>query len=175
MQKKISIKACLSLLVLVTTLVFGCDSTMVASKAEGKSPVLKIEGLSSAPTGVGGVSMRVLWTVSGYKIGNNALWGEKEARTMLFKPLDITATAIIFDGKTCHDVILKNEKVKAKEYLAQTYNTTPPALGIQDEIVEVVKTNCDLPGFGEYLRLKDRRLVIDLNGVFFYFEPAVNY
>jgi hypothetical protein len=175
MPKKIIIKICLGLLVLVTTLVLGCGSTINAPDAEGKSPMLKSEGSSSSASGTGGVSMRVLWTVSGYKIGNNALWGEKEARTMLFKPLDITATAITFDGKTCRDVIFTKETLKTKEYLASTFRTTPQALGIAEDLVEVVKTNCDLPGFGQYLRLKDSRLVIYLNGVFFYLRPAVNY
>jgi hypothetical protein len=65
--------------------------------------------------------------------------------------------------------------VNAKEYLANAYRTTPQALDIKEERIEVVKTNCSLPGFAEYIRLKDRRLIIHLNGVFFYFEPAVNY
>lgn len=175
MQEKSTIKTRLSLLVFVTSLILAYDSTILVSYAEGKSPVLKNDVLSPTPTDADSVSMRVLWTVSGYKIGNNAHWGEEEARTMLFKPLDITPITITFDGKTCHGVTFKREQVRAKEYFAQAYNTTPMALGLQDEIVEVVKTNCDLPGFGEYLRIKGRKLVIYLNGVFFYLEPAVNY
>jgi len=116
-----------------------------------------------------------LWTVSEYKVGEGAAWGEEEARKLLFKPLDIDAARITFDGRTCRDVIFQREKVNAKEYVDRAYRTTPQALGIQEEAVEVVKTNCDLPGFAEYIRLKDRRLIIFLNGVFFYFTPAVNY
>ena len=119
--------------------------------------------------------MRVLWTVSEYKMGNNALSSEKDARAMLFKPLDITATTITFDGKACRDVTFKKETLKTEEYLSLTFQTTSQELGIAQEAVDVIKTNCDLPGFGQYLRLKDRRLVIYLNGVFFYFEPNVNY
>lgn len=137
--------------------------------------MLKTPGPSSPPKAGAGVSMRVLWTVSKYIIGPNARWREKEARTMLFKPLDITATAITFDGKTCRDVIFKKETLNAKEYLASVFHTTPQTLGIAEEVVEVVKTNCDLPGFAEYIRLKNSKLVIYLNGVFFYFKPAVNY
>jgi hypothetical protein len=61
------------------------------------------------------------------------------------------------------------------EYLSHVYHTPPEALGVENEVLEVVKTNCSLPGFAEYMRLKGRRLMIHLNGVFFYFEPAVNY
>jgi len=123
----------------------------------------------------GSASMRVLWTVSGYKIGANALWGNEEARNMLFKPLDITATTITFDGNKCSNVIFKKEIVKTKEYLDNFFHATPPLLDIAGDTVEVMKTDCNLPGFAEYLRLKDRRLVIHINGVFFYFEPTVNY
>ncbi len=122
-----------------------------------------------------GVSMRVLWTVSEYKVGEGAAWGDEEARKLLFKPLDIDAAQITFDGRTCRNVIFQREKVSAKEYLDRTYHTTPQALGIEEEAVEVIKTNCDLPGFAEYMRLKDRRLIIYLNGVFFYFKPTMTY
>jgi hypothetical protein len=148
---------------------------MIASNAERSSSTLINERASSRPTVRGGVSMRVLWTVSKYTIGKNALWGDKEARAMLFKPLDITATSITFDGKTCHGIIFKKENQKAKEYLESVFHITPQTLGIAEEEVEVVKTDCNLPGFAEYLRLKDRRLVIYLNGVFFHLEPALHY
>jgi hypothetical protein len=94
---------------------------------------------------------------------------------MLFKPVDITATSITFDGKTCQGIIFKKEHQKAKEYLESVFHITPQTLGIAEEEVEVVKTDCNLPGFAEYLRLKDRRLVIYLNGVFFHLEPAAHY
>ena len=119
--------------------------------------------------------MRVLWTVSEYRLGTNAIWGNEEARKLLFKPLDIDANSITFDGKKCSNVTFKKETVKVKEYLDNFFHTTPQTLGIADETVEVIKTNCNLPGFAEYLRLRDRRLVIQINGVFFYLEPAVNY
>jgi hypothetical protein len=175
MQKKVAIKIWLSLLFLITSFVFGCGSTMIASNAERNYTVSINERTSSRPMGRGGVSMRALWTVSKYTIGKNALWGDKEARAMLFKPLDITATTITFDGKTCRGVIFKKETLKAKEYLDSAFHTDPQTLGIAEEVVEVMKTNCDLPGFAEYLRLKDRRLVIYLHGIFFYLEPAVHY
>lgn len=130
---------------------------------------------SPSAAGGTGISMRVSWTVSGYKRGNNSPWSEKDARAMLFKPLDMTETTITFDGKTCRDVTFQKEKLKTKEYLASAFQTTPESLGIAEETVEVVKTNCNLPGFDQYLRLKERRLVIHLNGVFFFFESAVTY
>lgn len=119
--------------------------------------------------------MRALWTVSEYRLGANAIWGKEEASRMLFKPLDIDVNYIAFDGKTCRNVTFKKETVKTIEYLINYFHATPQMLDIKEEVIEVITTGCSLPGFGEYLRLKDRRLVIQINGVFFYFEPAVNY
>jgi len=174
MRKKIAIKLSLGLLVLITLIVCGCSSAMTAPQAEGKKMAVKNEKSPSSP-GTAGVGMRVLWKVSDYKIGPNPVWGEKEARAMIFKPLDITETAITFDGKTCGNVTFKKETLKAKEVLASAFHTTPQTLGIADEVVDVIKSTCDLPGFDRYLHLKDGRLVIYLNGVFFYLKPKVNY
>jgi len=178
MRKKSTITFCLGFQILMMLLICGCSSTMATPQAEEKLMTAKDQGTSaesSAGAGGSGVGMRVLWKVSDYKMGPAPVWGEKEARAMLFKPLDMTETAIIFDGKSCRNVTFKKETRKAKDYFASAFQTTPQALAIAEDVVEVITTNCDLPGFGEYLRLKDSRLVIYLNGVFFYFKPNVNY
>lgn len=46
---------------------------------------------------------------------------------------------------------------------------------MSDEWIEVIKTDCNLPGFQEYLRLGDRRLLIRVRGVFFFLEPSMSY
>lgn len=122
-----------------------------------------------------GTSMRVLWTVSSYHMMNNATWGESEARAMLFKPLDISGTAIIFDGQSCRDVVFTSETVDTAQYLRERYQVTPQLLGLEEKTIQVVKTNCRIPGFGEYARLRDRRLLVPMQGVLFIFTPAVNY
>jgi hypothetical protein len=165
----------LSFSVFVMALFWVLGALMFPLNPEEQSPMSKNDGQSSQLVRTDGVSMRVLWTISGYKVGEGAVWGEEQARKLLFKPLDIGVTKITFDGQTCHDVIFEKKIVNAKEYLANVYRTAPQALKIDEESIEAVKTNCDLPGFAEYIRLKDRRLIIHLNGVFFYFEPAVNY
>lgn len=123
----------------------------------------------------GGMAMRVLWTVSAYHIGKNAAWGKAEAHNMLFKPLDINTSSITFDGQNCHDVTFETEIVDAAKYLAEGYQTTPQTFGFEEKTLKVIKTNCWLPGFSEYMRLRDRRLIVPINGVLFVFEPAVNY
>jgi len=123
----------------------------------------------------GGMAMRVLWTVSAYHIGKNAAWGKAEARNMLFKPLDINTSSITFDGQTCRDVTFETEIVDAAQYLVEKYQATPQSFNLEEKTLKVIKTNCCLPGFSEYMRLRDRRLIVPINGVLFVFEPAVNY
>jgi hypothetical protein len=158
-----------------SALILNFGVAAFALDPEGQSQNLKTEEPPLSHAVNQGISMRVLWTISGYKVGKDAVWGEEDARKLLSKPLDIDATTITFNGRTCRDVLFKRESVGAKEYLNRAYHITPQAFGIEQDSVEVVKTNCDIPGFGEYVRLKDRRLVISINGVFFYFEPAMNY
>jgi hypothetical protein len=166
----------LSFLFLIPFLVLGCGTTGFATDRDGKPRDSKDEGagISSPVITGGGVSTRVLWTVSEYRVGDNAIWGEEEARKLLFKPLDINSNSINFDGNICTGVVFEKETVKATKYLNR-FHVTPFFLGIKDDVVDVIQTNCKLPGFAEYMRLKDRRLVININGVFFFFEPAVNY
>jgi hypothetical protein len=157
-----------------TIVVLGMGMAAFGSNPEAQSGDLKIEGSSLPHAANEAVSMRVLWTVSHFKVGEKAVWGEKESRTLLFKALDIGATTITFDGQTCRNVIFERELVNVEEYLHRVHRTTPLALGIEGA-VEVIKTNCRLPGFSEYMRLRDRTLIIHINGVFFYFAPAVTY
>jgi hypothetical protein len=157
------------------TSIICLGTTMSATNGGGQPPVSKNEKLPPPADAGAGVSIRVLWSVAGYKVGAGAVWGKEEAEKMLFKPLDIGPAYITFDGKTCHNIEFKKMTVKADEYFYQAYHLSPQALGIGEESLEVVKTSCDLPGFAEYVQLKDRRLLIQVNGVFFYFEPAVNY
>jgi len=118
--------------------------------------------------------MRVLWTVSAYKIGFGGKWGDDEARSLLFKPLDKRSSSITFNGQTCQGISFQSELVDTKKYLSERYQTTPHMLGIQEETIQVIRTNCQLPGFSEYIRLTDRRLIVWIEGVFFFFEPTVN-
>jgi hypothetical protein len=120
-----------------------------------------------------GEAGRVLWTVSAYKICNGAGWGENEARSLLFKPLDIGSSYITFNGRTCQGISFTSETFATDRYLSARYQTTPEILGILDETIQVIKTNCQLPGFSEYIRLTDRRLIVWIQGVFFVFEPNV--
>ena len=140
-----------------------------SSLAEETGPVV----YASNPDKAGGVSMRVLWTVSGYVLGKAPTMTEQEAKALLFTPLDIKETEIIFNGQVCKGVTFQQESVSTAEYLADVWQIKPLTLGIDDKEFQVIKTDCDIPGFRQYMRLSDRRLIVPINGVFFFFEPAV--
>ena len=153
----------------------GCEPTHPQKKQEERVSDLQAKSPAQKDTARSGVSMRVLWTVSGYVILEGSVVTDQQARTLLFKPLDIGETWITFDGKTCQNVTFTKKTVRVHNYLKNRFGTTPAVLGITDETAEATETNCNLPGFNEYLRLQDRRLVIQREGVFYYLQPAVNY
>jgi hypothetical protein len=172
-ERTISLMVCLGI-------AFGLVSC--GSSAGGQaSEIDKVETVSISPDTGGsyvatldnGTTMRVLWTVSDYKVGEGATWGEEEAKALLFKPLDITDTEIIFDNQACKKVTFQQEQTKAAEYLSSAWKITPQTLGIEDQDLQVFKTDCTLPGFQEYIRLSDGRLIVSINGVFFFLKPAV--
>ena len=163
---------------LLIAVLAGCGSVTGANAPEA-NPKIGAYPNTSPPGGVpvatpeSGISMRVLWTVSGYVIGKGSDWGEQDAKALLFKPLDINDTEITFDGQVCKNINFRKETVYAAEYLSSAWQSTPQTLGIKDQELQVFKTDCALPGFQEYMRLGDGRLVVPINGVFFFFEPAV--
>jgi hypothetical protein len=157
----------------------GCGSLPGVETTESDPNKIEPYPSASVPSGVyvvtldSGIAMRVLWTVSGYVIAEGSAWGEQDAKALLFKPLDINGTEIIFGGQACQGVSFQKKTVNAAEYLSSVWQATPQTLGIEDQELQVFKTNCALPGFQEYMRLGDGRLIVPINGVFFFFEPAV--
>jgi hypothetical protein len=128
---------------------------------------------AKAAAASGGVSLRPLWTISGYFIGQNSTWGEPEAKGLLFKSLDISRDSITFDGQVCKGVQFQKEMVAASDYLRKVWQVTSKDLGIEEREIQLVRTNCTITGFQEYLRLSDNRLLVSIKGVFFKFEPQL--
>ena len=118
--------------------------------------------------------MRALWSVSGYHLGQGAGISEQEAQRYLFKALDLTQGEIIFDGRSCQAGELQRRKVDPARFLPLAWRVTPEELGIAEREIEVVSTDCALPGFREYLRLQGNRLVIRVEGVFYFLDPVWN-
>jgi hypothetical protein len=121
-----------------------------------------------------GEEIRVLWQVSGFVPGPQAAMGRAEAEAMRGRPLDIGKDRIVFGRQACRGVSFKSTKERLRDYLERVYKVTPRELGVADEVITVIKTNCSLPGFQEYVRLGDRKLVICVKGVFFFLEPEIS-
>jgi hypothetical protein len=151
----------------------GKPTEVLASSVDqtrtGRSPKENLK-----PSG-SGETVRVLWRVSGFVLGPRAAMDRAEADMMLAKPLDIGKDRIVFDRKACEGVKFKRTKERLSDYLERVYKVTPKELDVTDELIEVIKTDCNLQGFQEYIRLGDRRLVIQVKGVFFFFKPNVTY
>lgn len=120
-----------------------------------------------------GVSMRILWTVSGFYVGEQAGITEDEARAFLFKPLDIDETRIIFDGQQCDDVKFTRRTVDLQRYLENDWHVSSRDLKAVDRFATIVSTNCDIPLFREFVYLSNGSLIGRLNGVFLFFEPNI--
>jgi hypothetical protein len=149
---------------LLCALAVACESNM----EEVKSP----DKLNSEQNGKG-EGMRVLWTVSAYKIFSGAKWGENEARALLFKPLDINSSSITFNFQTCQGIYFTSEIVDTDKYFSERHQIKPQMLDISEETIRVFKTDCQLPGFSEYIQLTDGSLIVWIEGVFFFFEPNI--
>ena len=147
----------------------GPDTTSSSQKTE-----IAFDTTKEAEASTSGVTIRVLWTISNYVLGKDFAGSENTAKELLFKPLDITNTQIIFDGQVCDNVTFEKNMVDSSDYLTSHWEETPQSLGIEFEDLQVIKTNCKLLGFQEYMRLGDGQLVVPFNGVFFFFQPVVN-
>ncbi len=167
-----SITSVLLGMVLTATLLSGCTAPFPRFCHQSKMVISA--SLESSPSEKGH-RMRVLWTVSKYIRGPAATWSHDQAQSLVFSPLDIDDSSITFAGRRCLNVVFEREEIQLEEYLAATYGLTPAALELTAGPAQVFRSTCDIPGFAEYLRLPDRRLMIQIEGVFFLLEAAVNY
>ena len=163
---------------LISAIAISASGTFTDQVLSGENKTVMMP-TASTPSGTSAISqptsMRVLWKVTEYKAGPSSTMKKEAADALVFSPLDIDASRITFAGKTCSDVVFQKERVPLGSYLTRVHAASPEAVGLSDQDVEVVKTNCTIPGFAEYFRLPDRRLVIVIDGTFFFLEPAVSY
>lgn len=155
-----------------------------------EQPGIVVEVTESAPGGNSGAAtapapaiilpqdesagIRILWRVSDYILGKDFSGNEKDLETWRAQGLDMNDTEIIFNKQVCKGVVFSKEKVDATDYLTTRWQETPKSLGIEGVGFEVIKTNCSLFGFSEYMRLEDSRLLVPYSGAWFIFEPNVN-
>lgn len=56
-----------------------------------------------------------------------------------------------------------------------TFQVDPEIFDYSNPTLKVIRTNCHLEGFLEYIRLADRRLLVQIKGTLFIFTPVMNY
>jgi len=136
--------------------------------------VLVLVVVSFMPS-LGGFSSRetTRWNVSRYVPGKVSALSDQEAQALVSMPVDILKNKITFNGKSCQGVTFQTQTVATADYLLENWQITPEALGVQDKEIQVIKTNCDIPGYSEYVRLPNGDLIIAYDGVFFFLNPGV--
>ncbi len=134
---------------------------------------LEQESAAEPQTEPDSVSLRVLWTVADYVRGPNARVDDEQARSLIFTPLDMTEESISFAGRVCKPITFSRSLVRLSDYLSASYGIGLQDLNLENQSAQVIQTTCDLPGFSEFLRLEDMRLLVSIYGVFYFLEPVI--
>lgn len=111
------------------------------------------------------------WVISRYVIGPVAALDTAQAGALISQQVEILPTEIRFQGKTCRNLVTRAETVDTLDYLSGNWKASPELLGLSQAELQVIHTNCDIPGFQDYMLLDGGKLLIGLDGVFFEFEP----
>ena len=153
----LSLNGCIMLICIV-----GCFFPLLASADPG------------VPAASGVDTLRILWTVSRYVPGSSPAMSEEEAKLLLHAPLGMTESSITFNGRTCSGVQFRRDRQKTADALSGTLHAAMERLGIRDDTVRVVQTNCSMPEFREYVQLNDGRLIVPIRGWYFILEPMID-
>jgi hypothetical protein len=123
-----------------------------------------LTGLPSAlipPTG--------LWMSSGNIPGPVSAMSAADIDATMQKSADIYKDKIDFNGQSCPVSGYTITSQDAATYFQNMYQATLQQLGLSYQNVEVIKTNCSIPGFGEFVRTPENTLLVNIDGVFFVF------
>lgn len=147
-----------------------------AFSQSGGSELSRTQSVSERPEGI---TARSTWRVTDRKprpYGSGGSITGMSSR-MGFMDIDIFSggDSISFGSKSCKGVRFEASIVDAKSYLTARYAVDTAFLGIADAELTVVRTNCNLPGMSEFIRLNDRRLVVLIDDVFYFLEPNTIY
>ncbi|MBM9605780.1 hypothetical protein [Desulfopila inferna] len=123
----------------------------------------------------GGVTTRALWHVTGFIHGPDAKMTNDEILSYQGRPLNIDDTSLTFGGTTCSPITITRSQADTASYFSKKLFIHQDDVEYTSPTVGVIKTNCDIEGFEEFVRLNDRRLLVSVQGVVFILEPNVNY
>lgn len=176
MKKFLSTK----ILVLFTMLsLAACASPVAAGQLNSGQPedtALDIPFDSTILDREEATSIRVLWAVEEYVPGQGFRMIEaSQNKRHLSGDLEFKDNKILFEGKTCEPVVIKEETLNADDDLAQRLNEPLQNLGLDTaSVVQVITTKCEMFGFQELARLADGRLIVPFEGTLYLFTSLVN-
>lgn len=134
----------------------GCTAHTTATTQEGASTIS---------------SMRVLWRVGRVEQActDGASCGGSFAPGT---PLDITASSITFGDRSCTGVRFERSSASLADFLGPECATPS---GLSPTAVTVFRSDCDIPGFAEYARLPDGRLLLRQGRCLVLLPPVRHY
>ena len=127
--------------------------------------------VSSQPS----MPLRILWTVSQYIENPESQMSFDQIRSYLGKPLDMGESHISFAGKSCEGITIARTPAETQTFLAENFQITAENVAYYNDHLTVFTTDCHLQGFKVFARLRDRRIIVMIQGVVFLLAPNVNY
>jgi hypothetical protein len=122
-----------------------------------------------------GVSVQALWRVEGYIQGPDATMPPAEILAYQGRQLDMDDTSITFAGKTCTGITFNRHRTDTPTYFSEKLHIHQDDISYPSPTIGVIRTNCALEGFAEFIRLDDRRLLVTVQGVIFILMPNIIY
>ena len=116
----------------------------------------------------------VSWDIFTHYASPIAALSEAEATARYGTPITITADSITFGDQTCTDLTYSGEYLLAGNYFDTFYQFSSQTIYIEPQTpIAIIRTNCDIPGFGEFISLDQgyEQLFINQDGVFYPLYP----
>lgn len=112
------------------------------------------------------------WQITRWSFAAISAMDKSQADAWLNKVADISTTRLAFDGKTCQVTTASSAKATSSDYFIAGFKTKPTDIGVMQDNVDVVNTNCAGTPFAQFAQLNATTLVIAWDGVFFFMSPA---
>ncbi len=111
------------------------------------------------------------WQLYSYAYGPVHAVTEEQANAQISKKALFTPTSITFSDQSCDNVTYTARYVNPADYLQQTYQAPPETIYLGQENMDIITTNCTIPGFSDIIRLTtihNTTLIINQDGVFYF-------
>jgi hypothetical protein len=111
------------------------------------------------------------WQLYSYAYGPVHATTEAQANAQISKKAIFAPTSITFGDQSCDNLSYTARYVNPADYLLQTYQAPPETIYLGQENMDIITTNCTIPGFSDIIRLStihNTTLIINQDGVFYF-------